>query len=87
MRASNTAPESVYAGPSPSGSILVIEDDRERRKLLEVVLRDAGHRPIPVADGAVAPDLILADYNLPRGMDGLVAAAKIWQRSIASYRS
>ena len=27
--------------------------------------------------GAFAPDLILADYNLPNGMDGLVVAAKI----------
>ncbi|WP_341991921.1 CheR family methyltransferase [Azorhizobium sp. AG788] len=90
VRASNTASDIADAGAAPSGSILVIEDDRELRELLAVVLRDAGHRPILVADGAaavdlmaratIAPDLILADYNLPHGMDGLAAATKIRER-------
>jgi two-component system CheB/CheR fusion protein len=70
-----------------TGAILVIEDDRELRELLEVVLKEEGHRPTTAPDGPVAlelfvngdfrPDLILADYNLPNGMDGLVVAAKI----------
>ncbi|MBW4093777.1 MAG: response regulator, partial [Proteobacteria bacterium] len=69
------------------GAILVIEDDPEVRDLLEALLRDAGHRVTSVADGAAAcdlmalgtirPDLILADYNLPGGMDGLQAAARL----------
>jgi two-component system CheB/CheR fusion protein len=70
-----------------TGAILVIEDDRELRELLEVVLKEEGHRPATVPDGPAAlelfiqgsfrPDLILADYNLPNGMDGLHVATKI----------
>ncbi len=70
-----------------SGAILVIEDDSEVRDLLEVLLRDAGHRVTSAPDGTAAvdlvthgtarPDLILADYNLPGGMDGLQAVARL----------
>ena len=70
-----------------TGSILVIEDDRELRELLEIVLKEEGHRPATAPDGPAAqelvvhgglrPDLILADYNLPNGMDGLLVATKI----------
>jgi two-component system CheB/CheR fusion protein len=69
------------------GTILVIEDDRELRDLLELVLKEEGHWPATAADGPAAlallahggvrPDLILADYNLPNEMDGLQVAAKI----------
>jgi two-component system CheB/CheR fusion protein len=69
------------------GAILIVEDDRELRELLEVVLSDENHRPAAVPDGPAAlelvvhggfqPDLILADYNLPNGMDGLLVAARI----------
>jgi FixJ family two-component response regulator len=70
-----------------TGLILVIEDDRELCELLEVVLKEDGHRTASAPDGPAAldlfahggfrPDLILVDYNLPNGMDGLVVAAKI----------
>ena len=69
-----------------TGAILVIEDDRDLRELLEVVLTEEGHRPATAPDGASAldliahglrPDLILADYNLPHGMDGIDIAAKV----------
>ena len=50
------------------------------RELLEVFLRDEGHEVTTaydgvrardlVAGGMVRPDLILADYNLPNGMNG-----------------
>jgi two-component system, chemotaxis family, CheB/CheR fusion protein len=70
-----------------TGLILVIEDDRELCELLEVVLKEDGHRTASAPDGPAAldlfarggfqPDLILADYNLPNGMDGLVVATKI----------
>ena len=33
-----------------------------------------------VTQGAVRPDLILADYNLPNGMDGLQVAAKLREK-------
>jgi hypothetical protein len=37
--------------PRRTGAILVIEDDSELRELLEVVLRDEGHRPATAPDG------------------------------------
>jgi len=73
-----------------AGAILVIEDEAELRELLEIVLKEDGHFPVSAADGAaalalldhdgVAPDLILVDYNLPNGMDGLTVATKIRER-------
>jgi two-component system CheB/CheR fusion protein len=64
-----------------TGAILVIEDDPEVRELLGMFLRDAGHQVATAPNGVVAaeivthgticPDLILADYNLPRGLNGL----------------
>jgi two-component system, chemotaxis family, CheB/CheR fusion protein len=66
-----------------TGTILVIEDDPDVRELLEVLLADEGHRVAAASDGVMAldlvnrgkvqPDLILADYNLPTGMDGVRA--------------
>ena len=83
--ASVTAPK----GPGPpGGEILLIEDDPEVRELLALYLREEGSRPTAVCDGAealdlmarkaVRPDVILADYNLPGGMNGvqLIAALR-----------
>ncbi|HXA24044.1 MAG TPA: chemotaxis protein CheB [Acetobacteraceae bacterium] len=70
-----------------TGTILVIEDDPEVCELLELVLKADGHGAVTAEDGVAAlelvaremvqPDLILADYNLPRGMNGLQAANKL----------
>jgi two-component system, chemotaxis family, CheB/CheR fusion protein len=70
-----------------TGEILIIEDDPEVRDLLDHLLKDEGYRTAVAADGAAAlslvtegkarPDLILTDFNLPNGMDGLQAAAKL----------
>tara|TARA_R110000868_G_scaffold102678_1_gene282822 strand:- start:251 stop:4654 length:4404 start_codon:yes stop_codon:yes gene_type:complete len=69
------------------GTILVVEDDAEVRELLELLLVSEGHRVTTAPDGlvgldlvnrgAIRPDLLLADYNLPNGMDGLQVAAKL----------
>lgn len=74
-------------GTQHSGMILVIEDDPEVREALELLLRDEGHHTVAVPDGVAAvewlaqssvrPDLLLADYNLPNGMDGLQVVAKL----------
>ncbi len=68
-------------------SIMVIEDDPEVRELLEVFLQGEGYLTIAVADGPAAvslvqhgdirPNLILADYNLPNGMNGLAATSRL----------
>jgi two-component system CheB/CheR fusion protein len=73
-----------------TGTILVIEDDPEVRELLDLLLKDEGHRAETAPDGAAAlelvarervrPDLILADYNLPNSMNGLEIAAKLRER-------
>lgn len=81
------SPEGAVEDVHRTGAILVVEDDPEVRGLLEVLLTDEGHRAAAAPDGIAAmewvtrdtfrPDLILADYNLPNGMDGLQVAAKI----------
>jgi two-component system CheB/CheR fusion protein len=97
--ASMAAPSPSSAAPSRAngraaraaglrrGTILVVEDDPEVRELLELLLRDEGHRPVTAPDGpsavqmilskAVEPDLVLADYNLPNDMSGLQLAVRM----------
>ena len=70
-----------------AGAILVVEDDPEVRHLLHHLLKDEGHHVVTVPDGIAAqdlvtrgmtrPDLILADYNLPRALNGCQVAAKL----------
>lgn len=73
-----------------TGSILVVEDDPELRNLIRLLLVEEGHRVVAASDGgaalelaaqgAIQPDLILADFNLPNGMDGLQVAASLRDR-------
>ena len=57
--------------------ILVVEDDKSTRLLMEAVLRKGGYNPLPAKDGIEAleildhkhVDLVLLDVMLPR-MDG-----------------
>ena len=70
-----------------SGKILIVEDDPEVRVLLELLLAGENHVTQSAEDGPAAlkliksgafkPDLILTDYNLPNGMDGLQVAGKL----------
>ncbi len=71
-----------------TGSILVIEDDPDLRDLLQQMLQADGHDVTSVPDGPAAvqavqggarPGLVLADYNLPGGMNGLQAVAALRQ--------
>lgn len=67
--------------------ILILEDDETIRELLEQALSDEGYFVLAVADGlaamrlvssgAINPDLILADYNLPGELSGLEAVGKL----------
>ncbi len=73
-----------------AGAILIVEDDPEVRELLELFLTGEGHRTAVATDGPAAlevltrdmsrPNLILADYNLPNGLNGLQLAARVRER-------
>ena len=70
-----------------TGTVLVVEDEPELRELLVRLLLDKGYRVVSAADGpevieitadgSVRPDLILTDYNLPNGMNGLALIEKL----------
>ena len=74
-------------GVRRTGEILVVEDDPEVRDLLAFFLKEEGYRAAAapdgiaalelVAHGTVQPDLILMDYNLPNGLNGLQVTAKL----------
>jgi two-component system CheB/CheR fusion protein len=84
------AEEEIAADARRTGTILIIEDDAELRELLDLLLSGEGHHVVTtpdgvlaldlVARGAVRPALILSDYNLPNGLDGLQASARIRER-------
>ena len=67
--------------------ILVVDDDPDVRDLLRQLLQDEGHyvdlAPAgqgavdKVANGSFQPDLVVADDNLPGGMNGLEVAARL----------
>ena len=69
------------------GEILIIEDDPEVRELLEILIKDDGHNATSAYDGTAAlnlaakakikPDLILSDYNLPGGLNGVEVTGKL----------
>jgi two-component system CheB/CheR fusion protein len=70
-----------------SGTVLIVEDDPEVRENLELFLKEEGYDAATAADGPAAlelaargtirPDLVLADYNLPNGMNGIQIAQKL----------
>lgn len=67
--------------PERSGTILIVENDAVVRDALELLLTGEGHRVTAVADaaevaallreGALSPDVIIADYDLSRRKTGL----------------
>ena len=82
------AAEGASTQPAPgAGAILVIEDDPEVREHLELFLNEEGYRTSTAVDGHAAlgllargtmrPDLVLADYNLPNGMNGVQVSQKL----------
>ncbi len=82
--------DGIVEGAHRRGTILIVEDDPEVRELLELALKDEGHRPVSVPNGAAAlkeiervpirPDLILADYNLPGDLNGAQLTARIREK-------
>jgi two-component system, chemotaxis family, CheB/CheR fusion protein len=69
------------------GSVLIVEDDPDVRRLIQVVLERDGHQASGardgeaaldlLAEGKVRPDVILVDYNLPGVLNGLQLVTKI----------
>jgi len=67
--------------------LLVVEDDPDVRELLEELLTTEGHRVVTASDAVVAlatvtrthfrPDLLLTDFNLPNGPNGLDLVTKL----------
>ena len=66
-------------------SILIVEDDPDLGEMLGELLRSQGHQVTTAVDSPQAmacvahymPELVLADYNLPNGPNGLELAASI----------
>lgn len=72
-----------------SAAILIVEDEPMTCEMLKVVLEDEGHRAATAGNGrqaldlveqqAIRPDLVLSDYNLPNGLNGLEVVARVQQ--------
>lgn len=61
-------------------AILVVEDDPSVREMLDLLFASEGYRTADAADGnqalalargAIRPDLVVTDYDLPDGLNGL----------------
>lgn len=80
-----SAINSVLVRHDAALTILIVEDDPDLSEMLGTLLRSQGHLVTtalnsPQAMDCVArgmPDLVLADYNLPNGPNGLELAASI----------
>ena len=69
------------------GTILIVEDDPAMREMLQLLFEDEGHRTLAATDGPKAlelvthgptvPDLVIADYNLPKGLNGLETITRL----------
>ncbi|MBB4200338.1 histidine kinase [Rhodoblastus sphagnicola] len=72
------------------GAILIVDDDPEVRELLALFLKQEGHRTARAYDSSEAmqlidsdnfrPDLVLADFNLPNGSNGVEVIAAIREK-------
>lgn len=81
------APPTAIIQVNGGGTVLVVEDDPELRDLLALTVSGEGYHALVASDGTDAleqlarnkwrPDLLLTDYNMPKGMDGLELAAQL----------
>jgi len=70
-----------------TGAVLIIEDEPSVREMLELLFKSEGHTTAVASEGKVAlalaargvirPDIIVADYNLPGGLNGLQVVAAL----------
>jgi two-component system, chemotaxis family, CheB/CheR fusion protein len=86
-RAQSEVNRGKHHHPGRTRTVLIVEDDSEVRDLLEIGLSAEGHQVVTANDGVEAlnlterdafqPDLVISDFNLPNGMDGLCVAGKL----------
>jgi two-component system CheB/CheR fusion protein len=84
---STSAIDTASVEAASIGSILIIEDDPDIRQLLEIFLVEEGHVVAAASDGesaiklvaadVIRPDLVIVDYNLPNGADGVQVIAQL----------
>ena len=83
-----SAPSQEAHESTPShGTVLIVEDDPAVLEMLQLLFDAEGHRTLVAADGhkaleqaaqrSAVPDLIIADYNLPNGLNGLETIARL----------
>jgi len=75
---------------SHARSILVVDESQEQRQIFEQVLKNEGHEITTasngasalalVTHGAIRPDLVITDYRLPHGMNGLELGSALRER-------
>ena len=80
-------PQQAETPARRTGTILIVEDEPDLREMLKLLLEGEGYRTVSAADGeaayaltgrdALPPDLVLADYNLPNGPNGLQVIARL----------
>ena len=81
----------TQANATTRGTILIVEDDPAVLEMLQLLFDDEGHRTLVAADGhkalelaaegSTVPDLIVADYNLPKGLNGLEIIARLQKQA------
>ena len=81
----------TQANATARGTILIVEDDPAVLEMLQLLFDDEGHRTLVAADGrkalqlaaegSTALDLIVADYNLPKGLNGLQIIGRLQEQA------
>ena len=87
-RSSRSGPVAASQSKRPTPTILIVEDSRDGREMLEMLLELKGYSVVAAGDGKravvaaleILPDLILLDLELP-GLDGLAVARDLRRNS------
>ncbi len=66
-------------------TVVIAEDDRDIRELVELILEEDGYTTVPVSDGlgalsacrAKSPDVLLLDVSMPGELTGLEVCRRI----------